>query len=128
MVYRAVLHKELLIDFPLVRRKLLYAAIEKQIDKEWYTMWNESTTRKDAQEAFSIAGGQWLGEETMTHEQQTLLARFLMGSMHLKSIHLPRYDVSDVFCPTCGYELNRMHAIEECRGLDAETLDSKRPF
>ena len=56
----------------------------------------------------------------MTREQRTLLSRFRAGNMYLGSIHLPRDSVSDAFCLICGYELNRMHVIEEYRGLNVE--------
>lgn len=121
MVTRVICHKKALIDPLPARRKLLYAKIERGIDKEWKTMRSESTAVKVAREAFPIAGGQWLGEETMVWEQQTLLTRFLVWNMYLGSIHLPRDDVSDVFCPIFGYELNRIHVIDECRSLDVDS-------
>ena len=117
-----MLHKNVSIDPPTARRKLLYAAIERGLDKERNPMWNQSTLGEDAKEAFPISGSHWLEEETMSREQQTLLARFPVGNIYMGLIQLPRDDVNAVLCPICGYELNRMPIIEECRGLEVERL------
>lgn len=61
----------------------------------------------------------------MTPERQTSLARFLVGNMYFRLIHLPRDDVSDEFCPICGYKLKKMHVIEECKSLEVENCRIK---
>lgn len=63
---------------------------------------------------------QWLGEKTMAHEQQTLPARFLMGNMYLKSIHLPRDDVSDVF-----FQISETNQTEY-RSLGMQRLEDRK--
>ena len=83
-------------------------------------MWDQLTIGEDAKEAFPIVGRQWLGEKSMSWEQYTLLARFLVGNTYMGSTQLLRNCVTDVFCPISGYELNRMHIVKECRCLEVE--------
>lgn len=110
----------MLLDPALVQRKLLNAVIERGIDKEWNAMWSELTIGKDGQEAFPIAGGQWLGESTMIQKQPMMLARFPSGK-HVFGINssAKRWCKRCVL-PICGYKLNRAHWIEGCRGLEVE--------
>lgn len=56
----------------------------------------------------------------MSWEQYILLVRFLVGNTYMGSTQLLRNCVIDVFCPICGYELNIMHIVKECRGLEEE--------
>lgn len=60
-----------------------------------------SNTGVDAREALQVSGRRWLGDKPNSGGQQTLLARFVVGNMYMGSVHLPRDDVSDTFCPIC---------------------------
>ena len=46
--------------------------------------------------------------------------RFIASDVYLGSIHLPKDDLVDCFCPICGEPISREHILSEWNGLSIE--------